>query len=191
MFLNLYIFQGKIKSQASDEYIQPNVVAQVGTEWGGKLSPPACSADIRAKEIAESLWFEKVIVSKGGAAGKGPDPPEPPAMSVDGSQEYPNMAEEVDGGEVEGKTKMAFAKMQVPHPFKEQFLLQDEDFKLKTEKDEDESASVQETVSSGTSFNGAVEDAAAAVVVSGGGSKKSSRATTPGAVTPTHATSAP
>lgn len=43
----------------------------------------------------DSLWFQHIVVSKGGAAGKGPEPPEPPSMTVDGSQEYPNMAEEV------------------------------------------------------------------------------------------------
>ena len=39
---------------------------------------------------------------------------------------------------MEGKTKMAFAKMQVPYPFKEQFLLTDDDFKVKSDKDEEE-----------------------------------------------------
>ena len=125
---------------------------------GGKLAPPNCNEEVRTKEITDSLWFQQVVVSKGGAAGKGPEPPEPPSMTVDGSQEYPNMAEEVklqcmdtsfpyltqciylkvDGGEVEGKTKMAFAKMQVPYPFKEQFLLTDDDFKVKSDKDEEE-----------------------------------------------------
>ena len=33
---------------------------------------------------------------------------------------------------------MAFAKMQVPYPFKEQFLLTDDDFKVKSDKDEEE-----------------------------------------------------
>ena len=73
-----------MKNQASDEYIQPNVVTQVGKCWirslellqilknnsigmegGGKLLPPACSNAVRAKEITDSLWFERVIVSKG------------------------------------------------------------------------------------------------------------------------------
>ena len=62
---------------------------------GGKLAPPNCSEEVRTKEITDALWFQQVVVSKGGAAGKGPEPPEPPSMTVDGSQEYPNMAEEV------------------------------------------------------------------------------------------------
>lgn len=63
---------------------------------GAKLNAPDCISDTHAKEITNSLWFQRVVVSKGGAAGKGPDPPEPPSMFVDGSQEYPNMAEEVN-----------------------------------------------------------------------------------------------
>lgn len=109
--------EGKLKNQASDEYIQPAVVPQVGKSFqlsiaiqywslkstysfagmsgGAKLVPPTCSEEVRTKEITDSLWFQQVVVSKGGAAGKGPEPPEPPSMTVDGSQEYPNMAEEV------------------------------------------------------------------------------------------------
>lgn len=81
-------------------------------------------------------WFAKVIVTKGGAAGKGPDPPEPPPMSTDGSSEYPAMLEELDTAEVEGKTKMAFAKMQIPANIRDLHLLVDQDFI--TNKDEAE-----------------------------------------------------
>lgn len=148
-----------------------------GTIGGAKLAPPTCSEEVRTKEITDSLWFQHIVVSKGGAAGKGPEPPEPPSMTVDGSQEYPNMAEEVtvaiqqmnfysmstqnaylckyvqvDGGEVEGKTKMAFAKMQVPYPFKEQFLLTDDDFKVKSDKDEEETEGFDRIVNSYQAF---------------------------------------
>ena len=47
---------------------------------------------------------------------------------------------------MEGKTKMAFAKMQVPYPFKEQFLLTDDDFKVKSDKDEEETEGYSSTV---------------------------------------------
>ena len=38
------------------------------------------------------------MVIAGGAAGKGPDSPEPPSMSVDGSSQYPSMMDEQDTG---------------------------------------------------------------------------------------------
>lgn len=59
---------------------------------------------------------------------------------------------QVDGGEVEGKTKMAFAKMQVPYPFKEQFLLTDDDFKVKSDKDEEETEGFDRIVNSYLAF---------------------------------------
>lgn len=48
------------------------------------------------------------------------------------------MAEEVDSGEVEGKTKMAFAKMQIPPNLKSSYLLNDADFVLKNDDTEEE-----------------------------------------------------
>jgi hypothetical protein len=84
-----------------------------------------------------------VKVTNGGAAGKGPEPPEPPAMSVDGSSEYPNMAEELDAGEIEGKTKMAFAKMQVPQSVKDSHLLSDTDFMLNADRESEENTADQ------------------------------------------------
>lgn len=81
-------------------------------------------------------WYARIAVTKGGAAGKGPDPPEPPPMSTDGSAQYPNMMEELDGGEVEGKTRMAFAKMQIPSNLKDSYLLTDADFMIFDEREE-------------------------------------------------------
>ena len=87
-----------------------------------------------------------MTVTKGGAAGKGPEPPEPPVMSTDGSAQYPNMMEELDGGESEGKTKMAFAKMQIPSNLREAYLLHDQDFLL---NDKEEVQSIEENLGSG------------------------------------------
>jgi hypothetical protein len=58
-------------------------------------------------------------------------------MSVDGASQYPGMMEEIDSGEVEGKTKMAFAKMQVPQNLRESYLLTDADFDQPREDAED------------------------------------------------------
>lgn len=127
--------QGKLKNQSSDEFTHPDVKPQ--KEKG--IPAPACLNEISAQPT-EAQWFEKVKVTNGGAAGKGPDPPEPPAMTIDGSSEYPNMAEELDAGEIEGKTKMAFAKMQVPQNVKESHLLSDTDFMLNADRDRDDNS---------------------------------------------------
>mmetsp|Transcript_1033 Transcript_1033/g.1708 ORF Transcript_1033/g.1708 Transcript_1033/m.1708 type:complete len:1654 (-) Transcript_1033:97-5058(-) len=123
--------EGKLKNQSSDEFLRPDVHPQVERN----LPAPACQAEI-SENPTEAQWFEKVKVTNGGAAGKGPEPPEPPAMTIDGSSEYPNMAEELDSGEVEGKTKMSFAKMQVPQAVRDMHLLSDTDFMLNAERDD-------------------------------------------------------
>lgn len=46
------------------------------------------------------------------------------------------MIEELDGNEMDGKTKMAFAKMQVPSAMRETFVLGDSDFLTNIEREE-------------------------------------------------------
>lgn len=133
--------EGKLKNQSSDEFLHPDVIPQKDRN----IAAPACAAEI-SQNPTEAQWFEKVKVTNGGAAGKGPDPPEPPATSIDGSSEYPNMAEELDAGEIEGKTKMAFAKMQVPQGVKESHLLSDTDFMLNADRDRDEASANESTL---------------------------------------------
>jgi len=117
--------EGKLKNQASDRFMEPKFIEQIIYE----LKQPECSNEISLTPT-DSQWFERVKVANGGAAGKGPDPPEPPSMTIDSSSEYPSMAEEIDSGEIEGKTKMAFAKMQVPQNVKDIHVLTDTDFML-------------------------------------------------------------
>lgn len=82
------------------------------------------------------MFFLERVVTNGGAAGKGPDAPEPPPMAVDNStHDYPVMADEIDGGDVEGKTKMAFAKMQIPSQLLDSYLLTEADFALSESTD--------------------------------------------------------
>lgn len=102
------------------------------------LTPPECISD----PLTEALWYETKVVVAGGAAGKGPDSPEPPSMSVDGSSQYPSMMEEQDSGESEGKTKMAFAKMQTPQSLRESYLLTDADFETIREGEDQSVADV-------------------------------------------------
>ena len=151
--------EGKLKNQSSDEFLHPDVIPQKDRN----LPAPACSGEISANPT-EAQWFEKVKVTNGGAAGKGPDPPEPPATSIDGSSEYPNMAEELDAGEIEGKTKMAFAKMQVPQNVKESHLLSDTDFMLNADRDRDDASANESALETdeGESVDEEVKEAIAA-----------------------------
>lgn len=91
-------------------------------------------------DIHSLPWYTKITATKGGAAGKGPEPPEPPIMSTEGSAQYPNLTDELEAGESEGKTKMAFAKMQVPTNIREAYILVDADFVIEKEVVEDETA---------------------------------------------------
>lgn len=117
--------EGKIKNPANDDLWYPQLEA-LGLS---KVPAPCAHHELgQGVKTEEFSWFEQVSVTKGGAAGKGPDPPEPPTSVVDGSKEYPNMAEEVDGVELEGKTKMSLAKMPIPEMFRTSFQLKDEDF---------------------------------------------------------------
>lgn len=123
-----------MKNQASDEIAMPNI----SERFDLKTLPPSSKFEKLSEDtdLATYRWFAKFSITKGGAAGKGPEPPEPPFMSTDGSEQYPHMMEELDSGEVEGKTKMAFAKMLCPSSLRESFLLTEADFLPPPEPDE-------------------------------------------------------
>ncbi|RYG69975.1 hypothetical protein EON64_01405, partial [archaeon] len=124
--------EGKLKNQASDEFSVPLVLVMAEN----KLSPPQCTGDILHTEAEKAAvrWHVKAVVAKGGAAGKGPDPPEAPLVSSDDSPSF-NIGEELEGGEGDGKPRMSFAKMQSPANMKEANLLTDSDFMLNMERE--------------------------------------------------------
>lgn len=130
--------EGKLKNPASDDVVYPTME---NMKIKG-IAAPTCVVEITTTLMAQdSTWFDQVDVTKGGAAGKGPGPPEPFTALVDGSKEYPNMADEVDSVEQEVKTKMAFAKMPIPQVFKESFLLDESEFITKVEDIDNASSS--------------------------------------------------
>jgi hypothetical protein len=131
--------QGKIKNQASDEFILPTI--QTLSEQ--QLRSPACLRDTSNNEDqrTQARWFARVAVTKGGAAGKGPDPPEPPSLDeldAGGSSSSNALGEDWDDKEAEAKPRMSFAKMQVPANMKEAYLLTDSDFLSNILEQEDE-----------------------------------------------------
>jgi len=100
------------------------------------ISLPQCGT----LDVDAALWYGEKVIASGGSAGKGPDPPQPPPMTDDDSVAHPLLTDELDGGEMEGKTKMAFAKMQAPEELRSNFLLTEADFSPPEEVVEDEAA---------------------------------------------------
>jgi hypothetical protein len=130
--------EGKSKSKVSDEVISPEKIPL-------KTSTnvvPACKSDI----VPDSAWFAPFTITKGGAAGKGPEAPQASVTSVDGTSEYKEMMEEADIGEVEGKTKMAFAKMQSPVEVRNSYLFSDKDFDQNENESSDDSPKDSDSV---------------------------------------------
>jgi hypothetical protein len=75
-------------------------------------------------------WKVDYEVKLGGSTGKGAAAPDPPAMESESSDAYSSLDSQTeDAVETEGKTKMAFAKMQVPEDLRSNFKLTDDDFK--------------------------------------------------------------
>eukprot|EP00981_Chlorochromonas_danica_P001530 scaffold334_cov173-Ochromonas_danica.AAC.6 len=98
--------EGKLKNQASDEFILPIALPLPES----KLQPPGCVQDILVTVVQRNgaCWYSKVVVAKGGAAGKGPDPPDPPTLANEEQSRYGNMSEELDFGEADAKPHIDF-----------------------------------------------------------------------------------
>lgn len=105
-----------------------------------KGKPPSCIDDT----VYEGEWYETYTCKKGGASSKGPEPPSPPPMIMDGVSQYPSMDEAEVNQDVETKSKMAFAKMQVPLEMRSSYVLSEEELTIKLtdlENDDEESMS--------------------------------------------------
>lgn len=128
--------QGKNKNKVGDDAI-PVYIMPINID-------KAICPDKQTQSVADAIWFCEFVVSFGGAAGKGPDPPGPPLMQSEGSTQYPTLSEDVETSEMEGKTKMAFAKMQIPQDLRTSYLMSDKDFEIKQEEDSLEGSEVLE-----------------------------------------------
>lgn len=129
--------EGKTKNnKISDETLLP-IITPLNIQ---EDSIPQCISEVVPQA---ATWYVQHVLTWGGAAGKGPEAPEPPAMSSDNASEN----EDIDASESESKTKMAFAKMQCPAELRESYLLQDKDFEQTPDTDETdiaESSSVEQ-----------------------------------------------
>lgn len=89
-------------------------------------------------------WKVEYEVKLGGSTGKGAAAPDPPAMESESSDAYSSLDSQTeDAIETEGKTKMAFAKMQVPEELRSNFKLTDNDFKETEESLRNQAESTQ------------------------------------------------
>lgn len=122
------------------------------------LPKPTCSSE--DLDVDNIIWYDEVVLTKGGAAGKGPDAPSPPVSNfTDNPQEHATISEEIEGGEMEGKTKMAFAKMQIPQDLRNKFLLTEADFSL-AESTEVEDDSMSAAAAAATNGSGGLSGSA-------------------------------
>jgi len=97
-----------------------------------------------------TAWKIEYAPTLGGSAGKGPNTPDPPIFDSEenGSSKNVDFASDlIDANETEGKSKMAFAKMQVPEDLRESYKLVDEDFKREEEKLEKAAQAAEDGIS--------------------------------------------
>ena len=87
---------------------------------------PRCASETM---VDDAWWYAEKIISIGGAAGKGPEAPKPASLPEDVGSDSQLIVDEIDQ-ETENKTKMAFAKMQIPSELKTKFILTETDFAL-------------------------------------------------------------
>eukprot|EP01035_Chromulina_nebulosa_P020117 gene20117-26123_t len=84
------------------------------------------------------LWYDTYDPILVEAAGKGPDPPSPPSMLVNSPDIYSSIYEDNDNSAndlLENKTKMAFAKMQIPSELKNSYLISEDEYKVRGSDD--------------------------------------------------------
>jgi hypothetical protein len=114
---------GRPKSRIGNEVTPPEIMPMNFVK--GKA--PSCVDDA----VYEGEWYDVYVCKKGGAASKGPEPPSPPSMTMDGNSQYPTMEEAEVNQDTETKSKMAFAKMQVPLEMRSSFMLSEEELTIK------------------------------------------------------------
>jgi hypothetical protein len=146
---NVARLQKNLQSDVNEAIEEGAVAALIAVSLEGKAQRQKAGNEMRIPEIMPVgapiklncgvetfdgspylFHIEKEVVA-GGAAGKGPELPEPPAMEVSGKTYAQFSVDELDGGEVEGKAKMSFAKMQIPSEVKTLHLFVDADFDIK------------------------------------------------------------
>eukprot|EP00595_Chromulina_sp_UTEXLB2642_P000139 CAMPEP_0196762354 /NCGR_PEP_ID=MMETSP1095-20130614/1763_1 /TAXON_ID=96789 ORGANISM="Chromulina nebulosa, Strain UTEXLB2642" /NCGR_SAMPLE_ID=MMETSP1095 /ASSEMBLY_ACC=CAM_ASM_000446 /LENGTH=302 /DNA_ID=CAMNT_0042113025 /DNA_START=545 /DNA_END=1453 /DNA_ORIENTATION=- len=89
-------------------------------------------------DTATLLWYDKYDPILVEAAGKGPDPPSPPSILVNSPDVYSSIYEDNDNSAndlLENKTKMAFAKMQIPNELKNGYLISEDEYKVRGSDD--------------------------------------------------------
>ena len=57
-------------------------------------------------------------------------------MVSESTGNYPSMVDDLDAGDMEGRTKMAFAKMQTPAELKESYVFDDADFDVQQDEED-------------------------------------------------------
>jgi hypothetical protein len=113
-------------NQNDDEYDPPAILKlQVNKS---EIPKSVDSTPLVNFEVPSHPWIKSTPAVTGDFATKGPSPPEPPTMVSESTGNYPSMVDDLDAGDMEGRTKMAFAKMQTPAELRESYVFDDTDF---------------------------------------------------------------
>lgn len=121
-------------TQNDDEYDPPTILklAVIKSETPKAID----SVPLSEFEVASQAWVKDTPAVTGDFATRGPPPPEPPRMVSESTGNYPSMVDDLDAGDMEGRTKMAFAKMQTPAELRESYVFDDADFDAQQDDDE-------------------------------------------------------
>lgn len=131
--------EGKGLAGKSDDNFIPPVIAKADA----KQSSVPTSFDNTALSkytVSTAPWHLEKEATPGDFASKGPPAPEPPELSSENSADFPSMIEDLDAGETEGRTKMSFAKMQVPSEVRNAYLFDEQEYDIRKTGEEEEAA---------------------------------------------------
>jgi hypothetical protein len=132
--------EGKGLAGKSDDNFVPPVIAKADAK---QTSAPVSFDNVEISKFSASTvpFHLRNEATPGDFASKGPPAPVPPQLSSENSADFPSMIEDLDAGETEGRTKMSFAKMQVPSEVRNAYLFEEREYDIrKTGEEEEEDA---------------------------------------------------
>jgi hypothetical protein len=135
--------EGKGLAGKSDDNFVPPVIAKADTKHA---SPPVSFDNVELSKFSASTvpFHLHNEATPGDFASRGPPAPEPPQLSSENSADFPSMIEDLDAGETEGRTKMSFAKMQVPSEVRNAYLFEEREYDIRKVGEEEEEEEEQE-----------------------------------------------
>ena len=139
-----------------DQYDPPTIIKMDAKQNG---MPKSAKGTLLSKILqTPRIWTREDVTTTGDYAIRAPPPPEPPPMVSENSGDHPSMVDDLDAGESEGRTKMAFAKMQTPLELRESYVFEDHDFEVNQEEESIAASSEQDELQSQNNRGGGMDD---------------------------------